>query len=100
MLVVAEFWYNTNFHSALNCSPFELLYGQPPRHFGLQPGSAVTVSDLSTWLHDREVVSKLVQQHLLRAQDRMKRQADKQRSEQIFSVDDQVYLKLQPYVQS
>jgi hypothetical protein len=72
-LDVAEFWYNTNFHSALNCSPFEVLYGQPPRHFGLQPGSAVTISDLSTWLHDHEVVSKLVQQHLLCAQDRMKR---------------------------
>lgn len=30
----------------------------------------------------------------------MKRQADKQRSEREFSVGDQVYLKLQPYVQS
>lgn len=45
-------------------------------------------------------MTKLVQQHLLRAQDRIKRQADKKGSERAFNVDDQVYLKLQPYVQS
>jgi hypothetical protein len=30
----------------------------------------------------------------------MKRQADKQRTERVFQVGDQVYLKLQPFVQS
>jgi exosome complex RNA-binding protein Rrp4 len=42
----------------------------------------------------------LVMQHLHRAQERMKRQADKGRSERVFQVGDAVYLKLQPYVQS
>ena len=42
----------------------------------------------------------LVRQHLLRAQDRMKKHADKGCSERIFQVGDRVYLKLQPYVQS
>lgn len=41
----------------------------------------------------------LVHQHLLRAQQRMKRQADKGRSECSFQVGDAVFLKLQPYVQ-
>jgi len=45
-------------------------------------------------------MTRLLQQHLLRAQQRMKRQADKSRSERQFSVGDLVYLKLQPYVQS
>lgn len=38
--------------------------------------------------------------NLLRAQDRMKQQADKHRSERTFAMGDWVYLRLQPYVQS
>jgi ribosomal protein L21E len=41
-----------------------------------------------------------VRQHLLRMQQRMKNQADKHRTERVFSVGDMVFLKLQPYVQS
>lgn len=37
---------------------------------------------------------------LIRAQQRMKHQADKHRSEHSFSMGDQIYLKLQPYVQT
>ncbi|KAJ1292412.1 hypothetical protein BS78_02G389500 [Paspalum vaginatum] len=51
-------------------------------------------------LKERELLSKLIQQHLSRAQHRMKQQADKKRSERSFAVGDRVCLKLQPYVQS
>lgn len=80
-LSVAKFWYNTNFHSSVGRSPFEVLYGHPPRHFGLHSTSAVRNADSTSWLEDREVMTKLVQQHLLRTQDRIKRQADKKRSD-------------------
>jgi transposase InsO family protein len=99
-LPLAEFWYNTNSHASLDRSPFEVLYGHPPKHFGLHHNSAILVTDLDQWMQEREVVSKLVQQHLLRAQSRMKKYADQHRSERVFSVGDRVYLKLQPYVQS
>uniref|UniRef100_A0A0A9D0I5 Tf2-1-like SH3-like domain-containing protein n=1 Tax=Arundo donax TaxID=35708 RepID=A0A0A9D0I5_ARUDO len=42
----------------------------------------------------------LVKQHFLRAQQHMKLQADKKRSERAFEVGECDYLKLQPYVQS
>lgn len=41
-----------------------------------------------------------MKQHLLRMQQRMKHQADKNRSERVFAVGDEVFLKLQPYVQT
>jgi hypothetical protein len=99
-LPLAEFWYNTSEHSALGRSPFEVLYGNTPRHFGITAASACVNPDLSSWLHERAIMQSLVKQHLARAQDRMKRQADKGRSERSFQVGDSVYLKLQPYVQS
>lgn len=43
---------------------------------------------------------QLLQQRLLRAQQRQKMQVDKHRSERSFEVGDSVYLKLQPYVQT
>ena len=46
------------------------------------------------------MINTLIQQHLARAQQRMKTQADKSRSELQFVVGDWVYLKLQPYVQT
>ena len=34
-LPLAEYWYNTAFHTALGHTPFEIMYGHPPRHLGL-----------------------------------------------------------------
>jgi hypothetical protein len=99
-LSLAEFWYYSSWHSSLGGSPFEVLYGCSPRHLGIDPSSASSSTDLSTWLQERQVMKGLIKQHLSRAQDRMKRQADKGRSERQFQVGDMVYLKLQPYVQS
>lgn len=98
-LAQAEFWYNTTHHSTLGTTPFEVLYGHPPRHFGITSGDHSVVPELEEWLQNRAVMSDLIRQHLLRAQQKMKHQADKKRSVREFQVGDWVYLKLQPYVQ-
>lgn len=90
----AEFWYNSSNHSAIGCSPFEALYGHPLRHFGISALDSIAVPELSTWLHDRRVMTELIQQHISRAKERMKRQADKKRSERHFQVGDMVFVKL------
>ena len=99
-LPLAEFWYNTSCHSALGRSPFEALYGHPPRHFGISNMNATSVPELEKWLKERDLLSQIIKQHLLRAQQRMKVQADKGRSEHQFEVGSLVYLKLQPYIQT
>jgi hypothetical protein len=46
------------------------------------------------------MMTQLLQQQLIRAQQRQKFQADKNRSERSFTVGEMVYVKLQPYVQT
>jgi hypothetical protein len=98
-LHLAEYWYNTCHHSALQHSPFEILYGHHPTHFGIDPDQDCAIPELSDWLQKRQSITALIRQQLLRAQQRMKHQADKHRTERSFSVGDRVWLKLQPYVQ-
>jgi hypothetical protein len=99
-LSLAEFWYNTSYHSSLQLTPFEVLYGYPPRHLGVDFRAACDVPSLQVWLDERKVVVQLVQQQLARAQLRQKTQADKHRIERTFQIGDWVYLKLQSYVQA
>lgn len=94
----AELWYNTSWHSALNRSPFEVLYGYGPRQFGVIGGDEQPVSDLSSWLADRTLMTDVIRLHLNRAKQRMKCQADTKRSERQFQVGESVYVKIQPYV--
>jgi hypothetical protein len=98
-LPLAAYWYNTSFRSALGRSPFEVLYGRKPRHFGFQQAEATGHTELDVWLKERADLLPLIRHHLERAQRRMKAQADKKRLERSFQVGEWVYLKLQPYVQ-
>lgn len=95
----AEFWYNSSYHTALGRTPFEVLYGRSPKHFGIQLPSAQSPPDLNEWLQARSAMLEQIRHHLQRAQQRMKYQADKHRSEREFQVGDKVFLRLQPYVQ-
>ena len=97
---MAEFWYNTTIHTALGKSPFEVLYGYTPRQLGISNLQLCSMPDLERWLKERELLSQLIRQQLVRAQQRMKAQADKNRTERTFEVGDMVYLKLQPYIQT
>jgi hypothetical protein len=99
-LPLAEYWYNTSAHSATGHSPFQVLYGHSPRHFGIQAADSCAVPELEAWLQERAVITQAIKQHLLRTQQRMKVQAGKRRSEVTYEVGDRVFLKLQPYVQS
>lgn len=61
-LSLAEFWYNTCHHSSLNTFPFEVLYGHPPRHFGVESVEHCAVPNLPEWLAERKTILALVQQ--------------------------------------
>lgn len=81
-------------HSPLGRSTFEVLYGFPPHHFGLDPADAMAIPELHNWLEERVLMHDFVHQHLTRAQACMKQHADKDHSEQEFVEGDLVFLKL------
>ncbi|KAH0730001.1 hypothetical protein KY289_001189 [Solanum tuberosum] len=98
-LPLAEWWYNTTYHTAIKCTPYEVLYGQkPPIHLPyLACESSSDMVDRS--LVAREAIIHLLKFHIQRAQQRMKDLANQHRSDRCFEVGDWVYLKLQPYRQ-
>lgn len=99
-LPLAELWYNSTFHTALGCSPFKALYAYEP-NLSLSPLPSQSVpQDVQTVIQDRDLHLQALKHHLLRAQTKMKFQADKKRSDLQFQPGDQVLLKLQPYVQT
>lgn len=99
-LSLAEFWYNSSHHSALDMSPFHALYGHEPRHWGIEAASTCKIPDLKEWLEERKTMQQVLKQHLHRARHIMKVQADKKRTDRSFQPGDAVYIKLQPRVQT
>ena len=69
-------------------TPFKAMFGYEPRQWGLAPMADCTVPALQSWLEERAVIQDLLQQHLHRAQQHMKAQADKKRRELAFQVGD------------
>ncbi|GJY73177.1 retrotransposable element Tf2 [Tanacetum coccineum] len=98
-LPMAEFWYNTKFHSSTKTTPYEIVYGQTPPQYVTYEAGECRVEEVDRTLVAREQVIQLLHFHLKRAQNRMKSMADKQRSDREFKEGDWVYLKLQPYRQ-
>lgn len=98
-LSLAEFWYNSSFHSALGGSPFKALYKTEP-NFGGMPNLTVADESVSTEATlEYQAQTELLRAQLVRAQLRMKHYADRNRTERQFQVGEQVLLKLQPYAQ-
>jgi hypothetical protein len=57
-------------------------------------------NEVAALLIERQCFTELLKDQLAKAQNRMKLQADANRTEHSFQVGEQVLLKLQPYAQS
>jgi hypothetical protein len=95
-LPVAEWWYNSSYHSSLKTTPFDALYGYPPQIQTIAL-PCNTSEEAAITLQEKEHALKSLQQNLLQAQQIMKKYADMNRTERKFSEGDMVYLKMQPY---
>lgn len=95
----AEFSYNTSFHSAINMSPFQALYGREPPSLLRYENGSTNNAELEARLQERDDNLVLLRQQLLKAQQTMKARADEHRREVEFQVGDKVFVKLRPYRQ-
>nr|GEZ38044.1 hypothetical protein [Tanacetum cinerariifolium] len=78
-LPLAEFWYNTNYHTSTKTTPYEAVYCQTPHiHVPYIPGDS-RVEEVDRTLQAREEAIKVLKFHLKRSQDRMRNQANKHR---------------------
>jgi hypothetical protein len=93
-LSVVESWYGTSYQSSLGHTPFAVLYSYEPKHFGITADVVVHVHVLTTWLRERELMTKMIKLHLTRGQDRMKRHVDTHCAECYFVVGDSVLIQL------
>lgn len=92
-LSLAKWWYNTSHHSALNMSPFQALYSTPPTSLNFSY-NRTNDAEVNEYLRDMKAT-----QQLIKAQECMKWYSDKKITDMSFMVNDEVFLKLQPYRQ-
>ena len=96
-LSLAQWWYNSSYHSTLGMSPFQALYGYVPPQREWIAQESTLVAAVEDVLQRRANMNLAMKRHLEAVRHRMKQMADKHRSEREFSIGDLVFLKLQPY---
>ncbi|XP_026443721.1 uncharacterized protein LOC113343815 [Papaver somniferum] len=99
-LPLAEWWYNTNYHTSLRMSAFQALYVYIPPHLDFPSTATTSVAVVEEYLKQRDAVLDLLKESLHHAEERMKFYADNKRTNKTFEVGDHVYLKLRPYRQA
>jgi hypothetical protein len=83
-LPLAEWWYNTNYHTSLKSIPFEALYGYPPPMISKVMIPGHPSSSIDFLAPKQEMLLKL-KANLAQAQGRIKKYADLNRTERSFN---------------
>jgi hypothetical protein len=81
LLPMAELWYNSCFHTALGCSPFQALYDHKPNFGALPELEPDANSPVDGFFSEQAAHLELLTRNLDAAQKRMKKYADKQCTE-------------------
>jgi hypothetical protein len=96
-LSMAEWWYNSSFHTSLKMTPFQALYGFPPPQVAEIFLADDTVEDVVTMIQRRQEANATIKENLKQAQERMVHFANQNRSDRQLQEGDMVYFKVQPY---
>nr|GEV51946.1 retrotransposable element Tf2 [Tanacetum cinerariifolium] len=86
-LSLVEYWYNTNFHTSINTTPFEAVYGQPHTSPILYSPGQSKVDSVDRSLAAKETIRQMLQFHLERAQSRLKAITDLHRTSSTLAAE-------------
>eukprot|EP00253_Pinus_taeda_P008152 PITA_08152 len=94
-LHLVEFSYNNGYHTSIQMSPFEVLYGRKCRTPSNWSGPKDKLKLGPEMLQEMEDMVKKVRANLKAAQDRQKNFADRKRRFKEYQVGDHVYIRIQ-----
>eukprot|EP00253_Pinus_taeda_P015218 PITA_15218 len=94
-LHLVEFAYNNGYHTSIQMSPFEVLYGWKCRTPSNWSGPEDKLRLGPEMLKEMEDMVKKVRANLKAAQDRQKNFADRKRRFKEYQVGDHVYIRIQ-----
>ena len=93
-LSLAQWWYNTNFHTAHKRTPFEVLFGYPPPIIPTVIHYTRAEISVDHHLQARQNALQVIKRELAMAQQKMKQRANRHRTDRTFEVGDEVFLKV------
>lgn len=79
-LGMAEYWYNTSFHTSMGMTPHEALYGIKPVSLNLGSLEDMVIPVARNLLIQREQILQQLKDNLSKAQQRMKFYADQKKT--------------------
>ncbi|KAL8115725.1 hypothetical protein AgCh_022282 [Apium graveolens] len=93
----AEFSYNTSSHMSTKLTPFKVVYGRDPLIINRIGKGQSPIDSIECLLQERDATLDDLRFNLLKAQQKMKLNADKNRRDDQFEIGQHVYVKIQPY---
>ena len=81
-----ELCYNTTFHTAIGMTPHQALYGVNPKLLSVYNPGSTFAEEVDLALMDCQQLQQQLQEHITRAQTRIKRYVDSKRVEKSFDV--------------
>nr|KYP44122.1 Retrotransposable element Tf2 [Cajanus cajan] len=99
LLPWAEYWYNTSYHHSSGMTPFKIVYGRDPPTLVKYTLNQSDPTSIQEQLLQRDLTLSRLKFNLHKAQQYMKKHADKKRKSMELQIGDMVFVKLQPYRQ-
>ena len=86
-LHLAEWWYNSTYHTSEKMTPFQVLYGYEPPNWELVLNDT-NVPEVRNQLEKSQKTIELLKDNLIMAHNRMRQQANQRRTEREFEGGD------------